>query len=130
VEASDRDHFDRGSPLTREIVFLVWIISIGTVCVLSLLPKVYTPVSFWNSDKVYHCLWYAWLSGLPALAFREAGAGFKAGLAMFFLGVVLECLQFFIPGRFFSIADIAANGVGVLVGARIGKVIKGSNTSA
>jgi len=119
-----------GNSLTRKIVFLVWIISIGAVCVLSLLPKVYEPVSFWNADKVYHFLWYAWLSGLPALAFREAGAGFKAGLAMFLLGVALECLQFFIPGRFFSIADIAANGVGVLLGAWLGKVITGSKFTA
>lgn len=104
----------------QKTFLITWLGSIILTCILSLLPTVEAPVTFWNSDKVYHFLFYAWLSSLPFLAFRKNLHSALASLSMLYLGITLECMQFFVPGRYFSLADILANGLGVSCGVYVG----------
>ncbi len=39
-------------------------------------------------------------------------------------GIGLEYAQDFVPGRFFSVADMVANGTGVVLGMALGKYFK------
>ncbi len=111
------------SPVRRSIL-LLWIVSLAAVVYLSLSPRVEFPYDFDYADKVYHMLAYFWLSALPFFAFRRPKAALTGTLLMIPLGVALEFLQRYVPGRFFSPADMGANCLGVMVGmwlARFGK---------
>jgi len=98
----------------------VWTISICTVCYFSLLPELELPIDFWNADKVYHIIAYAWLALLPMLRFRTRKGAVLAACSMVILGIILEIAQTHIPGRTFSFLDITANGLGVLAGVVFG----------
>jgi VanZ family protein len=47
-----------------------------------------------------------------------------AALSMIILGVLLEIGQYFIPGRTFSLMDIAANSLGVILGIILGHYLR------
>jgi VanZ family protein len=98
----------------------VWTISICTVCYFSLLPELELPIDFWNADKVYHMIAYAWLALLPMLRFRTRWGAVLAACSMVILGIILEIAQTHIPGRTFSFLDMTANGLGVLAGVVFG----------
>jgi VanZ family protein len=107
------------------IIFIVWCISIVAVIYLSLIPQVELPVDFWNADKAYHCAAYAWLSGLAMLSFPVRRFALSSALFMIILGILLEIGQHFIPGRSFSVLDMAANSLGVILGIFSAKYITG-----
>ncbi|EFK11052.1 VanZ-like protein [delta proteobacterium NaphS2] len=92
-----------------------------TVIWLSLTPGLDLPCDFVNADKVYHMLAYLWLSALPFFAFSRSGGALTAALAMIFLGIGLEFVQAYVPGRSFSVADMAANSLGVILGIWLGR---------
>lgn len=95
------------------------------VVFLSLVPRVELPVDFWNADKLFHCAAYGWLALLPVIGFADRRTALAAALSMILLGLLLEVGQYFIPGRMFSVFDILANTLGVILGVlpgrRIGK---------
>ena len=95
----------------------LWILSVGLVCYYSLQPGVELPASFWNADKAFHLAGYLWLAFLPGLIFSGRKTALSASLSMLLLGLLLEACQAFIPGRHFSVGDVAANSGGVLMGA-------------
>ncbi|MFW5791565.1 MAG: VanZ family protein [Desulfohalobiaceae bacterium] len=101
----------------RSKLFLtLWLVSIGAVVWGSLQPGVELPGQLWNADKVYHLFAYAWLALLPFAVFRVRRAALGAALAMLALGLALELLQSFIPGRYASGNDMLANALGVGLG--------------
>lgn len=69
-------------------------------------------------DKVVHAALFALCA---ALCLRGWGASRRLGLwlcvALLAFGGLTELIQFMVPGRSASLADWAADGVGVLVGA-------------
>lgn len=98
---------------------VLWGLSVVLVAVLSLLPKAAPVVDFPQSDKVAHCLAYAWLACLAASAWSGRAASVRVW-AVLALGIGLEFAQAFVPGRFFSLLDIGANALGVVLGWWLG----------
>jgi hypothetical protein len=105
------------------IILLLWGISICIVIRYSLIPRVEFPIDFWNADKLYHCTAYGWLAVLPMIGFANRRLALSAALSMIILGVLLEIGQYYIPGRTFSLLDIAANSLGVMLGIFLGKAM-------
>ncbi len=98
----------------------VWLAAMATVIVGELLPATSEPIVLIGelgvSDKVIHFAAYTLLAFIPVLAFRKR-TGLLCAVAMIALGVALEFAQRLSPGRSFEIADMLANGLGVLAGA-------------
>lgn len=81
----------------------------------------------YHVSLVGHTLTFALMFGLWCWAliphFRAASAPFIALLIVMTLGTVGEFAQTFIPGRYASAADMTANGVGVLLGWWLWRVL-------
>lgn len=112
-----------------KFVIVAWIISIGTVSYLSVVPQLELPFYFRWSDKLYHFLAYSWLSVLPFFGFASAKKALAWALFMILLGIGLEFAQGFVPGRLFSIWDMIANSLGTSAGIFCGMSIKTSDVS-
>jgi hypothetical protein len=106
------------------VILLIWIISMAFVSYLSLVPRVEFPLEFWSADLLYHALAYAWLSVLPFFVFMRVRTAQAGALMMILLGTGLEFLQMFMPGRFFSLADMIANCFGAVSGLFVGRHLK------
>jgi hypothetical protein len=63
-----------------------------------------------------HTVTYAAVMILVALAWRPKIALWWLGLGLFAYGYVLEVLQRFVPGREYRLDDLAANGLGIVIG--------------
>ncbi|HKI47731.1 MAG TPA: VanZ family protein [Desulfobacteria bacterium] len=103
-------------PRTRPWILILWIVSVAMVIYLSLTPRIDFPYDFDNADKVYHMLAYLWVAALPFFAFLSPKAALAGTLSMVPLGACLEIAQYYVPGRSFSLADMAANCLGVILG--------------
>ena len=106
------------------VIVFVWIISIGMVSYLSLTPRIEFPLEFWSADKVYHAISYLWLSFLPFFVFERVKMALAGALSVTILGFGLEFFQAFVPGRFFSIADMIANSSGATIGIFFGRYLR------
>jgi VanZ family protein len=106
------------------ILTMLWTISVCAVCYYSLMPELELPIDFWNADKIYHLIAYAWLAFLPMLRFRTRKAALLASCFMLILGIFLEIAQTHVPGRTFSFLDMTVNGLGVLAGVVLGGWVK------
>ena len=107
--------------LMRRLISVLWVVSIGVVCYLSLKPRIEFPLDFKGADLAYHALAYLWLSLLPFFVFWDRKRGLVCALLMIPLGIALEFGQTFVPGRNFSVFDIIANSVGTILGVMCGK---------
>ena len=117
------DHESKSDKWSRPILIL-WGVSICAVVFLSLVPRVELPVDFWNADKLYHCAAYGWLALLPVIGFADRRTALYAALSAILLGMLLEVGQYFVPGRMFSVPDILANMLGVILGIFLGRFIR------
>ncbi|HPI97725.1 MAG TPA: hypothetical protein PLV56_03185 [Synergistales bacterium] len=113
----------RSTPL----LMTLWTASTALLCYLTLLPssRLYSPIAFPNSDKVFHGLIYFFITLIPGFSCsgsRSWVARFL-GLALFLMGVLLEYAQVSVPGRAFSYGDMASNLLGVLAGIMIAEWI-------
>jgi len=106
------------------IVQLSWFLSIILVSYLSLIPRIQIPYEFSGADKLGHFLAYLWLGILPFFGFSRLGPAFAGALLMILLGIGLEFAQDYVPGRNFSVADMAADCAGVISGIFLAKHIK------
>jgi VanZ family protein len=97
-------------------ISIVWVVSIGIVSFCSLTPRVEFPIDFWQADKVYHFIAYGWLAILPMIGYEKSRPARAASFSMILLGILLEIGQLYVPGRLFSLADIAMNTAGVIFG--------------
>ena len=96
------------------------IVVMGAIFFLSHQPgDLFAPINFRWADKLAHLAVYALLCGALIYAFpvrrRRTAKGMVVGVSIIFCllyGVSDEFHQSFIPGRFPSIADIAADVVG------------------
>lgn len=100
---------------------LFWLVLMAACFLIggSLWPEALVP-SEGGLDKWAHGAAYAALAFcLPLLltGFRRAAL---AGLALFALGLLMEAAQLFLPGRWASLEDAAANGAGILLGWVLG----------
>ncbi|WP_027368968.1 VanZ family protein [Desulfocurvibacter africanus] len=92
---------------------VAWLASLAATAWLSLQPQPEFPVEFWNADKVYHLLGYAWLGLLGILSFEFPASRRRALLFTLAFGITMEFLQGFVPGRMPSFWDGVANAAGV-----------------
>ncbi|WP_428566066.1 MAG: VanZ family protein [Solidesulfovibrio sp. DCME] len=107
----------------RRVMLAVWIVSVAATVWLSLTPRLELPLDFWNADKLYHGLTYAWLGALPLWAFARGDRARAAAYLMIILGGLLEWGQSFVPGRSASMGDAVANALGVFVGIWLSEAI-------
>ena len=73
------------------------------------------PTGLW--DKASHLLAYGALAVAGCAGFRGRRGAMRVGLGLLVLGMALELAQMAIPGRFASLADVAANAAGIVLGA-------------
>lgn len=71
------------------------------------------PVRLW--DKAAHALAFAALMLLCAFAYRQRLSLSRIALLLFLFGVAIETVQFLLPYRQFSLLDMLANSLGILV---------------
>lgn len=82
--------------------------------VLMLLPASSLPsVDVW--DKLEHAITFAGLMLLGLFAFSHRLGVAQLALCLVAYGVAIECLQFFIPSRSFSVLDMLADSTGILL---------------
>jgi VanZ family protein len=103
-------------PFIQRSILLVWIVSVAMVIYLSLYPSLEIPYDFIDADKIVHLLAYLWLAALPFFAFQVPKTALSSALCMVPLSIGLEIAQYYVPGRCFSVADLVANCLGVMIG--------------
>lgn len=90
---------------------------------LSLMPQ--PPGVFETaSDKVWHLLAYLALFLSCSLAYSGCLQLLPRLTLLFSFSLLIEVIQHFVPRREFSLADLAANGAGLLIGALIAALIQ------
>jgi VanZ family protein len=77
-------------------------------------------MSFSIWDKLQHFLAYAVLGGMGVLCFPGRVSSVILVLGLVLLGIGLEVLQFYVPGRDMSLGDGVANLLGVIFGVGSG----------
>jgi len=89
--------------------WLVWCAS----TVLMLLPAQDLPkVNIW--DKAEHAGTFFALMALATLGYYQKYSLQRLALLLITYGIAIECIQFFIPSRSFSVLDMVADTTGVL----------------
>jgi len=101
---------------------MIQIALIGYILLVIALSLIPTPVasSGMYSDKIAHLLAYGVMGVLAFLSVRTKKRRIYLFIVIFSLGLILEILQNYIPGRDMSLLDILANtggsGLGYLLG--------------
>lgn len=89
--------------------WLVWC----AATVLMLLPAKDLPhVNIW--DKAEHAGTFFMLMTLAVLGYFKKYSLHRLALLLIAYGIAIECIQFFIPSRSFSVLDMVADSIGVL----------------
>jgi VanZ family protein len=95
---------------------IAFIGAVGAIAVLSLLPQSEVP-QLGVGDKTLHFCAYAGLALLGGIGFGGPRRALLITIMLIGLGVLLEALQQFSPGRAPEAADAVANAVGAVVGS-------------
>ncbi|MCP4578138.1 MAG: hypothetical protein GY846_17845 [Deltaproteobacteria bacterium] len=90
----------------------------------SLSPRMEIPYDFKDADKIVHFLAYLWLAALPFFVFQVPKTALAGALCMVPMGAGLEFAQHYVPGRCFSVADMVANCLGVMMGVWLARSAK------
>lgn len=101
---------------------LLFSLNLALIIVASLIPS--SMPSLWNLDKVGHFAAYTSLFTLALLAFQPTRTRIATFLFAVGLGIALEWLQSFVPGRETSALDAIANITGLLFGILIYRALK------
>lgn len=88
---------------------------VGLIIFLSLSPSE-TTIKLQSWDKVGHLLAYTVMVLVAFLTFSSHNGRIVSLIFIIGLGLLLEWLQSFVPGRLVSWNDALANGLGVLLG--------------
>lgn len=97
--------------IPSELVIFLLVSSVLLIVVGSLLPAHWLPPL--PNDKYLHFAGYAILSVFTALLASNVEALFTCLTGLVLAGILIECLQHFVPGRQFCWRDILANTAGV-----------------
>ena len=96
--------------LTKILTWL-WLL---TILYLSLKPQVEMPISFEYMDKLLHLGSYAFAMMLITLAYPQINR-YRSVALLFTYGLLIEIAQLFAVNRYFEVADLAANLIGILL---------------
>ncbi len=80
------------------------------------LAKIPQNISANYNDLLMHFLGYVVLMCSGFFAFPDRKYATKLFICFFIYSFLIECLQYFLPYRSFSLLDLVANGSGLLVG--------------
>jgi VanZ family protein len=100
--------------LQRAWLALGWL-GVAAIVALSLMPNPPT-IDVESGDKLGHVLAYAGIMAWFAQVYETFGRRWLTAALLACLGVALEFAQGWIGFRTFSYADMAADGLGILVG--------------
>jgi VanZ family protein len=109
----------------QKTIFWIWILSLVLVLYGTLSPDMHIDSNIQDSDKILHSLAYTWLAFGGRMSFVSAFRTARLALGLICLGCALEIGQGFVPGRFFSVADMAANTLGVGLGLVLAVLVAG-----
>ena len=107
------------SHLTKLLMWL-WLL---TILYLSLKPQVEIPFSFEYIDKLLHIAAYGLATIMVLLAYPHANQKINA-ILLFIYGLSIEIAQLFAENRYFEVADLVANLIGILLAIYLMKFIR------
>ena len=87
--------------------------SLGLVAVLATVP-IALPLPTAGFDRIEHGVAFLVLALLGDFAFPSTRYGLHKALPLFGYGVLIELVQYFLPYRFFEIADIVWDAGGLM----------------
>jgi|JI10StandDraft_1071094.scaffolds.fasta_scaffold1356031_2 hypothetical protein len=97
--------------MPSDLIIFLFISSLLLILIGSLLPAHWLPPL--PNDKYLHFGGYAILSAFAALLASNMQVLFICLGGLIATGILIECLQHFVPGRHFCWRDILANTAGV-----------------
>jgi VanZ family protein len=109
---------------SRMIWLALWSVASAVVSILYLLPDAGPPGDF-ELDKLAHLVAFSAIGTATWPATQRRQAFIRLFLIGCVLAIGLECLQGWVPGRQFSVFDILANVVGIVVGTAAGRRLDG-----
>lgn len=113
---------------TQRVIRWLWVAALLTVVVGSLLPGDSKPMLALDwlgiNDKIEHSSAYFALAFLALTGFERRNKAVAIALSMVLLGIALELLQHFSPGRTPDVYDALANGCGVAIGTIAGSIAR------
>jgi VanZ family protein len=89
-----------------------WLVWCAATTVMLLPVQNLPQVNIW--DKAEHAGTFFSLMTLAWLGYRKIFVAWQLAACLIGYGIAIECLQFFIPSRSFSVLDVVANTMGVL----------------
>lgn len=94
-----------------------WALFSGLFIIASYLSLTPQPGAIFENiwDKGLHLICWGGLAAALSLALLPKILPWRAFILLFFSSVLIEAGQHWVPGRFFSLLDIAANGLGILL---------------
>ena len=102
------------------LLLFVWAGEVTALAVGELLPGSMLQFRHMPNDKLLHFGGYFVAAALAPAAFESRLRASLVSMGLVLFGVLLEFIQRFVPGRTFSLADMAANTAGVLLGLTLG----------
>lgn len=104
------------------VIRVGFVLSILVVCVLLLLPGDELPkLRLW--DKFCHLVAFMEIAVLGLLGFRGPRAALFVTVGTIALSGALELAQHFVPGRSTDLLDFLVNGLGVLLGYGLARLL-------
>lgn len=97
--------------------FVFWITWLSATTLFLIPPTRLPPIDIW--DKLAHALVFATLTVLLEHAYQNWRNTSARALLLLAYGFIIECLQAFTSLRTFSLLDVLADAVGILVMALI-----------
>ena len=75
-------------------------------------------------DKANHFIAFAALYATLHFGFSRLNLGAKVAILLAY-GIQIEIVQSFVPGRYFSLLDIVADGIGIVFGILAARILNG-----
>ena len=110
--------------LTKILTWL-WLF---TILYLSLKPQVEMPISFEYMDKLLHLGSYSFAMILITLAYPQINR-YRSVALLFTYSLLIEIAQLFAVNRYFEVADLAANLIGILLAIYLMKFTRATSQS-
>jgi VanZ family protein len=97
----------------------IWCAALAATLVVCLVPLPAMDAPVLRFDKLHHALGHALLAAWAAMLFMDRRTLLLAIAGLLLFGVAIEGLQALLPWRSAELLDIAANALGVALGAAI-----------
>ena len=103
---------------------ILLIACVATILWLALSPNPPNPAGLFDLDKVNHVAAFFVLSLLADYSYLARGALAQKGAALLGFGLLIEGLQYCVGYRYFEIADLVADGGGIVLYALVRKPVR------